>query len=93
MVLDRSRARRAFAEYVRAYDPTDPKVRLKIDHTYRVAALCEQIARSVPLSEEDTDRAWLAGLLPEPERVEPAQLIPRFSWEKVPKTEIVVTAP
>lgn len=37
--------------------------------------------------------AWLAGLLPEPERVEPAQLIPRFSWEKVPKTEIVVTAP
>ena len=37
--------------------------------------------------------AWLAGLLPEPERVEPAQLIPRFSWEKVPKTEIVVAAP
>lgn len=63
MVLDRSRARRAFAEYVRAYDPTDPKVRLKIDHTYRVAALCEQIARSIPLSEEDADRAWLAGLL------------------------------
>lgn len=63
MVLDRNRARRAFADYVRAYDPADPKVRLKIDHTYRVAALCEQIARSIPLSEEDTDLAWLAGLL------------------------------
>lgn len=63
MVLDRNRARRAFAEYVRAYDPTDPKVRLKIDHTYRVAALCEQIARSIPLSDEEIDRAWLAGLL------------------------------
>ena len=37
--------------------------------------------------------AWLAGLLPEPDGVEPAQLIPRFSWGKVPKTEIVVTAP
>lgn len=63
MALDRNRARRAFAEYVRAYDPTDPKVRLKIDHTYRVAALCEQIARSIPLTEEQTDHAWLAGLL------------------------------
>lgn len=63
MNLDRDRARRAFAEYTRAYDPTDPKVRLKIEHTYRVAALCEQIARSLSLSAEDTDTAWLAGLL------------------------------
>lgn len=63
MMLDRDRARRAFAEYTRAYDPTDPKVRLKIEHTYRVAALCEQIARSLSLSAEDTDTAWLAGLL------------------------------
>lgn len=63
MTLDRDRARRAFAEYTRAYDPTDPKVRLKIEHTYRVAALCEQIARSLSLSEADTDLAWLAGLL------------------------------
>ena len=38
-------------------------MRLKIDHTYRVAALCEQIARSIPLTEEQTDHAWLAGLL------------------------------
>lgn len=63
MILDRNRARRAFAGYTRAYDPTAPKVRLKIEHTYRVAALCEQIARSLSLSEEDTDLAWLAGLL------------------------------
>lgn len=63
MILDRDRARRAFADYTRAYDPTDPKVRLKIEHTYRVAGLCEQIARSLSLSESDTDLAWLAGLL------------------------------
>lgn len=63
MMLDRDRARRAFAEYTRAYDPTDPKVRLKIEHTYRVAALCEQIARSLSLPAEDVDTAWLAGLL------------------------------
>lgn len=63
MILDRRRALRAFADYTRAYDPTDPKVRLKIEHTYRVAGLCEQIARSLSLSEADTDLAWLAGLL------------------------------
>ena len=37
--------------------------------------------------------AWLAGLLPERKSVEPAQLIPLFSWGKVPKTEIVIPAP
>ena len=37
--------------------------------------------------------AWLAGLLPERKSVEPAGLIPRFSWAKVPKNEIVVGAP
>ena len=37
--------------------------------------------------------AWLAGLLPERKSVEPAGLIPRFSWVKVPKNEIVVGAP
>lgn len=57
MILDRDRARRAFADYTRAYAPTDPKVRLKIEHTYRVAGLCEQIARSLSLSESDTDLA------------------------------------
>ena len=37
--------------------------------------------------------AWLAGLLPERKSVEPAQLIPLFSWGEVPKTEIVIPAP
>ena len=37
--------------------------------------------------------AWLAGLLPERESVTPAQLIPLFSWAKVPKKEIVAPAP
>lgn len=37
--------------------------------------------------------AWLAGLLPERESVTPAQLIPLFSWAKVPKKEIVAPVP
>ena len=46
MTIDRARALRAFADYVRPYNAADPKVKLKIDHTYRVAALCDRIAAS-----------------------------------------------
>lgn len=63
MTIDRKRAENAFAAYVRPYNSADPKVRLKIEHTYRVAALCERIARSLGLPGEDIDLAWLCGLL------------------------------
>ncbi len=61
--IDRDRARRAFDAYVRAYDAASPRIKLKIDHTYRVAQLCERIARSLELDERDVDLAWLCGLL------------------------------
>ena len=63
MLIDRARAARAFAAYVRPYNSADPKVALKISHTYRVAALCERIARSLALPLQDVDLAWLCGLL------------------------------
>ncbi len=63
MEMDRDRALRAFAAYVRPYDAHDAKIRLKITHTYRVAALCERIARSLALDGTDVDFAWLCGLL------------------------------
>ena len=61
--LDRGRAAAAFAAYSARYNTADPKVRLKIDHTYRVAALCERIASSLALCPADLDVAWLCGLL------------------------------
>lgn len=61
--IDRIQVREAFADYTSAYDVNDEKIRLKIDHTYRVAELCEQIAKSLCLSEEDVDVAWLLGML------------------------------
>ena len=63
MQIDRQKALRAFADYVEGYDAQDPKVRLKIDHTYRVAGFCQKIARSIELSEEDVDLSWLCGIL------------------------------
>ena len=61
MTLDRPHARQAFAEYTSHYNAADPKVKLKIDHTYRVAALCERIATAF-LPPQDVDLAWLCGL-------------------------------
>lgn len=52
-----------FNKYTAAYDIEDPKINLKVKHTYRVAALCEEIARSIGLSDNDIDIAWTCGML------------------------------
>ena len=61
--VERQKVKEQFASYTRNYDPTDPKIALKIAHTYRVADNCEQIARSIGLSDEDVEFAWLSGML------------------------------
>ena len=63
MKIDRKRASDAFREYTSHYNVQDDKVRLKIEHTWRVAQLCERIAQALEMTEEEQDLAWLAGLL------------------------------
>lgn len=63
MIIDRERVKNTFAEYTSGYNATDPKIKLKIDHTYRVAELCELITRDLKLDEYETDVAWLTGML------------------------------
>ncbi len=63
MRIYRQKALCAFADYVKDYNAEDFKVRLKIDHTYRVAGFCQRIAESLELSREEIDLAWLCGLL------------------------------
>ncbi|MGN0286110.1 MAG: HD domain-containing protein [Atopobiaceae bacterium] len=63
MHIDRTRALQAFKSYVSAYDPTNPRIALKVSHTYRVADLCDDIARSLQLTDDQVDLAWLCGLL------------------------------
>ena len=63
MNIDRKHVEKTFAEYVSHYDAQDEKVKLKIDHTYRVAELCDLIAKSVKLTSEEIDLAWLCGML------------------------------
>ncbi len=61
--MNRDKIVAEFAKYTSAYNPNDVKVKLKIDHTYRVATLCDTIAKSLQLSKKDRDFAWLSGML------------------------------
>ena len=63
MRINRNRALEAYQNYAASFNAQDVKIRLKIEHTYRVAALAEQIAASLSLSKDDVDPAWLLGLL------------------------------
>lgn len=63
MEIDRKAVLAAFDAYAGHYDLGDVKVKLKYDHTFRVAENAERIAGSLHLSPEDTDLAWLLGML------------------------------
>lgn len=63
MRIDRERVKQTFRNYTDAYDSSDEKIKLKIDHTYRVADLCEQIARAEDMDAEEIDLAWQLGML------------------------------
>ena len=60
MMLNRNAVTAAFEDYVSGYNAQDPKIKLKIDHTTRVAALCERIAADVTAA--DVELAWLCGI-------------------------------
>lgn len=78
-MIDRNRVRQQFADYTAAYDTADEKIKLKIEHTYRVADLCEQIVRAEGLSSYDIDFAWLSGMLHDVGRFEQLRQYGTFS--------------
>ena len=75
--MDRAGAIAAFDAYVSAYDAENPMIRLKIDHTCRVAAIAERIAGSLS-PEISADFAWLLGLLHDIGRFEQARRYATF---------------
>ncbi|MCD7824595.1 MAG: HD domain-containing protein [Clostridiaceae bacterium] len=79
MQINRENVYQTFQEYTSHYNPTDSKIKLKIDHTYRVAALCERIAKSLKLSADDVDLAWLLGMLHDVGRFEQVKNYGTFS--------------
>lgn len=77
--VDRVHVKKAFAEYTAAYNADDPKIKLKIDHTYRVAALCERIAKAAGMCAYDVELAWLSGMLHDVGRFEQIKRYNTFS--------------
>lgn len=81
-LIERQKIEERFKEYTKDYDLADPKIRLKYDHTFRVAALCEQIAQSIHLSEHACTLAWLMGMLHDIGRFEQVRRYGTFSDDK-----------
>lgn len=54
---------KSFKEYTDNYDSSNVKIKLKIDHTFRVADLSEIIAESIGLDDDDVMLAWICGML------------------------------
>lgn len=79
MKINREHIKKTFQEYTDRYDSTNPKIKLKIDHTYRGADLCEQIAQSLELSAAEVDLAWLSGMLHDVGRFEQLRRYNTFS--------------
>ena len=61
--INREEVEQSFRNYTAAYDLGDAKVKLKVEHTFRVAALCDVITDSLGMAGYDKDLAWLLGIL------------------------------
>jgi len=53
----------AWQNYIQTLDQTNEKIRLKIEHSYRVQSLCEKLSKSLGLSDEQIEIAKEIGLL------------------------------
>lgn len=78
MGIDLKAANEAFAEFIKPYDVSDDKIKLKVVHTMAVRHSCEQIARGLNLSEEDVQLAILIGLLHDVGRFEQIRIYHSF---------------
>ena len=61
--MNRELIKNTFREYVKDYNAEDPKIALKIAHTFRVADISEKIAKTIGLNDDDIDVSWAIGML------------------------------
>ena len=62
-MIDNTKAKKAFKEYVKNYDIENPKIKLKIAHIERTSEVARKMAESLELQKEDIELAELIGLL------------------------------
>ena len=63
MSIDRAFLKKSFDAYVSAFDRTDERISLKIDHTFCVAENSDSISASLGLSSAEKDVAWAIAML------------------------------
>lgn len=78
MNIDIVKAKKAFKEYVKNYNPEDAKIKIKIAHIERVAQIAKQLAENLNLDKEDIELAELIGLLHDIGRFEQIKLYNTF---------------
>ncbi len=62
-MINEQQVKTTFANYTKYFNPEDPKISLKITHTYKVAENCRSIAESLGLTADEIEVAWLIGML------------------------------
>lgn len=81
-MIDIRKAKKAFAEYVKAYDAQNDKIKLKIEHIERISQIAKKLAIKLELSEEDVKLAELIGLLHDIGRFEQIKRFNTFNDRK-----------
>ena len=78
--MDKKEYKKTFENYLNKYDCTNPQIKFKIDHTYRVADIAYDIGCYVgKFNRGDEDLCWLIGLLHDIGRFEQLKRYGTFS--------------
>ncbi len=77
-MIDLLKAEKAFSEYVKSYDINNPKIELKVKHTFRTVEVAKKIAKDLNLNEEQTNLAQLISLLHDIGRFEQVRIYNTF---------------
>lgn len=78
-MIDIEKASKAFSEYVKPYDINNPKIALKVKHTFRTVEVAKTIAQELNLDEEQILLAQLIGLLHDIGRFEQVRIYDTFT--------------
>lgn len=74
LMINIEHAKNAFNKFIQQFNVDDPKISLKIRHTYYVMDACEYLAREMKLDKTNYDLAVLIGLLHDIGRFEQLKL-------------------
>ena len=78
-MIDIIKVSKKFDEYVLNYDPTNPRIKLKIDHIKRVASNSKIISENLKLSEDQKNLAIAIGFFHDIGRFEQVRIANTFS--------------